>query len=38
MNNEIHKLLYHYNDEGQEGYALNEVQLIEKKMSKELEN
>ena len=29
MNNEIHKLLYHYNEEGHEGYDLNEVQLLE---------
>ncbi|MCS3870518.1 hypothetical protein J3D55_003434 [Chryseobacterium ginsenosidimutans] len=30
MNNEIHKLLYHYHEEGQEGHDLNEVQLLEK--------
>lgn len=30
MNNEIHEILYHYNEEGQEGYDLNEVQLLEK--------
>lgn len=31
MNNEIHELLYHYNEEGQEGYDLKEVQLIEER-------
>lgn len=31
MNNEIHELLYHYNEEGQEGYDLNEVQLLEER-------
>ncbi|AYZ12941.1 hypothetical protein EGY05_13825 [Chryseobacterium arthrosphaerae] len=30
MNNPIHELLYHYNEEGNEGYDLNEVQLLEK--------
>ncbi|WP_177735132.1 hypothetical protein [Flavobacterium inviolabile] len=30
MNNEIHELLYHYNEEGYEGYDLSEVQLLEK--------
>ncbi|WP_332452567.1 hypothetical protein [Chryseobacterium aquaticum] len=30
MNNQIHELLYHYNEEGHEGYDLNEVQLIGK--------
>lgn len=30
MNNEINDLLYHYNEEGYEGYDLNEVQLLEK--------
>ncbi|MFC0425421.1 hypothetical protein [Chryseobacterium scophthalmum] len=30
MNNEINDLLYHYNEEGNEGYDLNEVQLLEK--------
>ncbi|AZA57068.1 hypothetical protein [Chryseobacterium shandongense] len=29
MKNEIHELLYHYSEEGQEGYDLNEVQLLE---------
>jgi hypothetical protein len=28
MNDKIHELLYYYNDEGYEGYDLNEVQLI----------
>lgn len=31
MNNQINELLYHYNEEGNEGYDLNEVQLLEKK-------
>ena len=31
MNNEIRELLYHYNEEGQEGYDLNEVQLLEER-------
>lgn len=31
MNNEIHELLYHYNEEGQEGYDLSEVQLLEER-------
>ncbi|KAA0129363.1 hypothetical protein FY557_05545 [Chryseobacterium sp. SN22] len=31
MNKEIHELLYHYNEEGQEGYDLNEVQLLEER-------
>lgn len=31
MNNELHKLLYYYNEEGYEGYDLSEVQLLEKK-------
>ncbi|WP_336959178.1 hypothetical protein [Chryseobacterium contaminans] len=30
MNKEIHELLYHYNEDGYEGYDLNEVQLLEK--------
>lgn len=30
MNNQINELLYHYNEEGNEGYDLNEVQLLEK--------
>ncbi|MBP2614871.1 hypothetical protein [Chryseobacterium jejuense] len=30
MNKEIHELLYHYNENGDEGYDLNEVQLLEK--------
>lgn len=30
MNNQINDLLYHYNEEGNEGYDLNEVQLLEK--------
>ncbi|MGN7863249.1 hypothetical protein [Chryseobacterium sp. 22458] len=29
MNNPIHELLYHYNEEGNEGYDLKEVQLLE---------
>ncbi|OCA74508.1 hypothetical protein [Chryseobacterium arthrosphaerae] len=29
MNNPIHELLYHYNEEGNEGYDLSEVQLLE---------
>lgn len=29
MKNEIHETLYHYNEEGQEGYDLKEVQLLE---------
>lgn len=29
MNNELYELLYYYNEEGQEGYDLNEVQLLE---------
>ncbi len=28
MNSQIHELLYHYNEEGNEGYDLNEVQLL----------
>ncbi|REC62482.1 hypothetical protein DRF65_10340 [Chryseobacterium pennae] len=31
MNKEIQKLLYYYNAEGEEGYDLREVQLLEKK-------
>ncbi|MFN1215751.1 hypothetical protein ACKW6Q_02080 [Chryseobacterium kwangjuense] len=31
MNNELHELLYYYNEEGYEGYDLNEVQLLGKK-------
>lgn len=31
MNKEIHELLYHYSEEGQEGYDLNEVQLLEER-------
>ncbi|KMQ64626.1 hypothetical protein ACM46_10270 [Chryseobacterium angstadtii] len=31
MNNELHELLYYYNEEGYEGYDLSEVQLLEKK-------
>ena len=31
MKNEIHELLYHYNEEGQEGYDLKEVQLLEER-------
>ncbi|MBL1220379.1 hypothetical protein JET18_05985 [Chryseobacterium sp. L7] len=31
MNNELHELLYYYNEEGYEGHGLNEVQLLEKK-------
>lgn len=31
MNNQLHELLYYYNEEGYEGYDLNEVQLLEKK-------
>lgn len=30
MNTQINELLYHYNEEGNEGYDLNEVQLLEK--------
>ncbi|MGE8556654.1 MAG: hypothetical protein ACN6OB_22255 [Chryseobacterium jejuense] len=30
MNKEIHELLYHYNEDGEEGYDLHEVQLLEK--------
>ncbi|KAA2223861.1 hypothetical protein [Chryseobacterium sediminis] len=30
MNTQINELLYHYNEEGSEGYDLNEVQLLEK--------
>lgn len=30
MNNELYELLYYYNEEGQEGYDLSEVQLLEK--------
>lgn len=30
MNNQINEILYHYNEEGYEGYDLNEVQLLEK--------
>lgn len=30
MNDKIHELLYYYNDDGYEGYDLNEVQLIGK--------
>lgn len=33
MNNELHELLYHYSEEGHEGYDLSEVQLLEKKDS-----
>ncbi|MGG7468849.1 hypothetical protein [Chryseobacterium arthrosphaerae] len=29
MNNQINELLYHYNEEGNEGYDLSEVQLLE---------
>lgn len=28
MNSDIHELLYHYNEDGYEGYDLNEVQLL----------
>lgn len=31
MKKEIHELLYHYNEDGYEGYDLNEVQLLEEK-------
>ncbi|MFN4364430.1 hypothetical protein [Chryseobacterium hispalense] len=31
MNNKTHELLYHYSEEGQEGYDLNEVQLLEER-------
>lgn len=31
MNNELHELLYYYNEDGYEGYDLSEVQLLEKK-------
>lgn len=31
MNKEIQELLYYYNEEGEEGYDLREVQLLEKK-------
>lgn len=31
MNNQLHELLYYYNEEGYEGHDLNEVQLLEKK-------
>lgn len=37
MNNELHELLYYYNEEGYEGYDLNEVQLLEKKDSNRIE-
>lgn len=37
MNNELHKLLYYYNEEAYEGYDLNEVQLLEKKDSDRVE-
>lgn len=37
MNNELHEILYYYNDEGYEGYDLNEVQLLEKKDSNRIE-
>lgn len=30
MNNQMHELLYHYDEEGNEGYDLNEVQLLGK--------
>lgn len=30
MNDKLHELLYYYNEEGYEGYDLNEVQLLEK--------
>ncbi|MDN3692367.1 hypothetical protein QWZ06_08860 [Chryseobacterium tructae] len=30
MNKEIHELLYYYHEEGEEGYDLHEVQLLEK--------
>lgn len=30
MNDQLHELLYYYNEEGYEGYDLNEVQLLEK--------
>lgn len=30
MNNPINEILYHYKEEGNEGYDLNEVQLLEK--------
>lgn len=30
MDNHIHELLYHYNEDGYEGYDLREVQLLEK--------
>ncbi|KFF21462.1 hypothetical protein [Chryseobacterium sp. JM1] len=31
MNNELHEILYYYNEEGYERYDLSEVQLLEKK-------
>jgi hypothetical protein len=31
MNNQINEILYHYNEEGYEGYDLREVQLLRKK-------
>ncbi|WP_294286572.1 hypothetical protein [uncultured Chryseobacterium sp.] len=31
MKNEIHELLYHFSEEGQDGYDLNEVQLLEER-------
>lgn len=37
MNKEIHELLYHYNEEGQEGYDLNEVQLLEERNAERTE-
>lgn len=30
MNNQIYELLYHYNEDGEEGHDLSEVQLLEK--------
>lgn len=37
MKNEIHELLYHYSEEGQEGYDLNEVQLLEERNAERTE-
>lgn len=37
MKNEIHELLYHYNEEGEEGYDLKEVQLLEKRDAERIE-
>jgi len=38
MNNQINEILYHYNEEGNEGYDLNEVQLLEKIDFERVEN